>query len=94
MNQISESKVLVPSDMAAVGDQNYKVWPPGWGNQALSVTSTNGMSWPGNIHNNGANLLFCDGHVAYAKQTNWMAKTDRARRRWNNDNEPHAETWK
>jgi prepilin-type processing-associated H-X9-DG protein len=45
----------------------------------------------------GANLgiggLFCDGHVESARQTNWVAATDGARARWNNDNQPHPETW-
>ena len=44
-------------------------------------------------HNKGANVLFCDGHVEYAKQIVWMQKSARARQRWNNDNEPHPETW-
>ena len=44
-------------------------------------------------HNKGANADFCDGHVEYAKQTVWLKKTVAARQRWNNDNEPHSETW-
>jgi hypothetical protein len=38
-------------------------------------------------------MVFCDGHLENARQTNWMAATETARRRWNNDNEPHPETW-
>ena len=44
-------------------------------------------------HNKGANVVFCDGHVEYAKQVIWLRKTDRDRQRWNNDHEPHPETW-
>jgi prepilin-type processing-associated H-X9-DG protein len=49
--------------------------------------------WPGTSHHGRANLLFCDGHVETARQTNWVAATDTARRRWNNDHEPHPEKW-
>ena len=45
------------------------------------------------VHNRGANMAFCDGHVEYAKQRKWIEESDTARRSWNNDNEPHAETW-
>jgi hypothetical protein len=31
--------------------------------------------------------------VEYAKLAVWLQRSDRARRRWNNDNQPHAETW-
>ncbi len=92
-NQVRESKVLVPSDMIAVGDQNYTEWPPATGNHVLSVNSTNRLGWPGRFHKGGANLLFCDGHAGYEKQTNWLAASDLARQRWNNDHEPHPETW-
>jgi prepilin-type processing-associated H-X9-DG protein len=48
---------------------------------------------PSDRHRGRANMLFCDGHVETAHQARWIEKTDRARRRWNNDNEPHRETW-
>jgi prepilin-type processing-associated H-X9-DG protein len=60
----------------------------------LDPCSTNASLWPGNGHNGKANMLFADGHVESARQTNWVAATEAARRRWNNDNEPHPETWK
>ena len=49
--------------------------------------------WPGKSHNGAANMVFCDGHVESAKQNKWVAATDLARRRWNNDHKPHPETW-
>ena len=49
--------------------------------------------WPGTTHNGQANMLFCDGHVESARQTNWVSVSDTARRRWNNDHEPHPESW-
>ena len=45
--------------------------------------------WPGRSHRGGANVLFCDAHVDYGNQGKWIERTDRARRRWNNDHEPH-----
>ena len=49
--------------------------------------------WPGTSHGGSANLLCCDGHVESSRQTNWISAMDTARRRWNNDGEPHHETW-
>jgi prepilin-type processing-associated H-X9-DG protein len=44
-------------------------------------------------HNQGANILFCDGHVEYDKQTNWMKPIEITRQRWNYDHQPHIQTW-
>jgi prepilin-type processing-associated H-X9-DG protein len=63
------------------------------GSSIFDVASTNRMSWPGAVHTGQANLLFCDGHVESGRQTNWVSASDTARRRWNNDHEPHPETW-
>jgi prepilin-type processing-associated H-X9-DG protein len=49
---------------------------------------------PGARHNRGANIVFCDGHVEWGRQSAWTRKTPEIRRRWNSDNEPHPETWK
>jgi prepilin-type processing-associated H-X9-DG protein/prepilin-type N-terminal cleavage/methylation domain-containing protein len=99
-----ESRVIAPSDMIAVGDVaagRSSPAPPGWPMSLFfatsgyfDVASTNAAFWPGNHHSRAANMLFADGHVESARQTNWVAATDAARRRWNNDNEPHPETWK
>jgi prepilin-type processing-associated H-X9-DG protein/prepilin-type N-terminal cleavage/methylation domain-containing protein len=44
-----------------------------------------------NSHNSGANMIFCDGHVEYAKQSWWLAPTDTSKCLWNNDNQSHPE---
>jgi prepilin-type processing-associated H-X9-DG protein len=44
-------------------------------------------------HNFGANAVFCDAHVEFGKLTAWNKRSDQARRRWNNDNQSHPETW-
>jgi prepilin-type processing-associated H-X9-DG protein len=80
--------------MVAVGDM--QMLPGLWIN-----TITPNLSQPfGSLrtaipdrHRRGANLVFCDGHVEFAKQNKWIESTAFARRRWNNDNQPHPETW-
>jgi prepilin-type processing-associated H-X9-DG protein len=89
---IPESKVLAPADMIAVGDNSSRDTAVK-DTTAIDVGFLAPITAPGKLHRGGANGLFCDGHVEFAKQTNWMAPTTTARRRWNNDNEPHPETW-
>jgi len=43
-------------------------------------------------HNQGENIVFCDGPVDFGKHIVWLQKTKRARQRWNNDHQPHQET--
>jgi hypothetical protein len=38
-------------------------------------------------------MVFCDGHAESARQSKWVEPTPESRRRWNNDNQPHEETW-
>jgi prepilin-type processing-associated H-X9-DG protein/prepilin-type N-terminal cleavage/methylation domain-containing protein len=81
---LRESQVKAPSDMMAAGCVRnwhaYKaVMDPYW--------------WSLSTHRGGANVVFCDGHVEFAKQAKWVEKSEPARRRWNYDNEPHRESW-
>jgi prepilin-type N-terminal cleavage/methylation domain-containing protein len=86
-----ESQVKVPADMIAMSD--YKRTPIGADRDAddLPVNLLAGLPPP--RHNLGDNVVFCDDHVEYAKQTAWLQKSERARQRWNNDHQPHPETW-
>jgi prepilin-type processing-associated H-X9-DG protein/prepilin-type N-terminal cleavage/methylation domain-containing protein len=90
-----ESRVLAPADLIAVGDiaPGFTLGEMFWTSGHFDIGSTDPWMWPGTSHSGQANMLFCDGHVESDRQTNWMAATDRARRRWNNDHEPHPETW-
>lgn len=89
---LAENRVKIPSDMVAVIDVKPK---SGGADQDLDDI------FPINLlaelaparHNLGANAVFCDVHVEFAKLTRWLEKSDRARQRWNNDNLPHPETW-
>jgi prepilin-type processing-associated H-X9-DG protein len=48
---------------------------------------------PSQRHKTRANILFCDGHVESLKEKALIESSNEVRRRWNNDNEPHPETW-
>jgi prepilin-type N-terminal cleavage/methylation domain-containing protein/prepilin-type processing-associated H-X9-DG protein len=90
--QTSESQVVAPADMIAIGDNDGRDFPqPDIIEADLTLGAVSG--WPGRLHNGGGNVLLCDGHVEYAKQTNWVAPTTVARQRWNDDHQPHPETW-
>jgi prepilin-type N-terminal cleavage/methylation domain-containing protein/prepilin-type processing-associated H-X9-DG protein len=93
---LRENQILVPSDMITICDAtNSGPLTTGGDHDADDpVTYVNllvQMSPP--RHNKGANAVFCDGHVEYAKLTTWIARTGIARQRWNNDHQPHPETW-
>ncbi len=101
---IAESRVLVPSDMLAIGE----LWGFGWPGSLYWGESYAPKGYP---HGQSLNVTFCDGHVESGnpdlipKKTNtftvfketWTSvefKPDEAHaKRWNNDNEPHPETW-
>jgi prepilin-type processing-associated H-X9-DG protein len=93
---IRSGDVRAPADMIAIGDMQS---PPGvWNNiitpNVLAEQFGGLNSTVAGRHRGGANVLFCDGHVESAKVERWNAAEDTARRRWNNDNEAHADIWK
>jgi prepilin-type processing-associated H-X9-DG protein len=89
VKQISEDDVAVPSDMIVFGDNYDQAY---FFIQPLHPGLSDLVAL-GNRHSQGANLVFCDGHVEYGKTAKLCAPTESARRRWNNDNLPHPETW-
>jgi prepilin-type N-terminal cleavage/methylation domain-containing protein/prepilin-type processing-associated H-X9-DG protein len=46
------------------------------------------------LHRGKNNVNFCDGHVESVKEIKLFERSDSALRRWNNDNEPHADLLK
>ncbi len=94
-SEVPESRVVSPANMIAIGDSD--------GNGVFDgdisfhrIPSASGPQPtfpPGNRHKGGANIVLCDGHVEWAKQSKWIELTDEAARRWNNDNKPHRELW-
>jgi prepilin-type processing-associated H-X9-DG protein len=88
-----ESQVKVPADMIALADYK-RVQSNNGDNDADDLYPVNLLAGlPPARHNLGHNVAFCDGHIEYGKQTAWLEKSDRARSRWNNDHQPHRETW-
>lgn len=91
---IRASDVRSPSEMIAIGDLQL---PPGLWQNTLTPNLPRMMggitSFVPKRHGGGAYMVFCDGHVELAKQKQWTEATDSARSRWNNDHEPHRETW-
>ena len=87
---LPESRLKVPSDMIALGD--IGAWGTIWQRtRPLKPSDSWLFSLP--VHDRGANLGFCDGHVEFFKAAQLQERSERMRRRWNNDNEPHPETW-
>jgi prepilin-type N-terminal cleavage/methylation domain-containing protein/prepilin-type processing-associated H-X9-DG protein len=100
----SEAIVKVPSDMIAVADANLmKVWRDGapeeygivWWDHLRSFGGGTGDVGRFELRRHSArfNVGFCDGHVEPTKRPNFFRATEAWRKRWNNDNEPHPETW-
>jgi prepilin-type N-terminal cleavage/methylation domain-containing protein/prepilin-type processing-associated H-X9-DG protein len=90
---IFQTKVKNPADMIAIADSQID----GAADAALSfnmaLPARVVLMPPGDHHRRGANIVFCDGHVEWAKQERWIAREDAVAKRWNNDNLPHREAW-
>lgn len=93
---LPEARVLVAADMIAVGDYpepEGSFTRVGYQDGDIAGALDERDDYVAARHNRGANIVFCDAHVEYGKQTNWMKAAANVRKRWNNDNQPHAETW-
>lgn len=88
---LAESAVKAPADMVAVCDAKTTTIGGDHDPDDMPLNVLFEVTVP--RHNNGFNAVFCDNHVEYGKNTAWLQRTDRARRRWNYDNQPHPETW-
>jgi prepilin-type processing-associated H-X9-DG protein len=82
---LPEASVLVPCDMVAIADFN----PPQNGDDDPDDIKDLLASLNGSRHSHGADAVFCDGHVEYARTNAWTAPNDPARRRWNTDHQSH-----
>jgi prepilin-type processing-associated H-X9-DG protein/prepilin-type N-terminal cleavage/methylation domain-containing protein len=60
--KVKASRVKFPSEMIAIGDNHPT------GNFDYNLDPRDPTEYPGNIHDGGANLLFCDGHVDWYHQ--------------------------
>jgi prepilin-type N-terminal cleavage/methylation domain-containing protein/prepilin-type processing-associated H-X9-DG protein len=93
--RVTPSMIQAPADMITMGDvvtvdewfrfANAKFAVVPW-MEKLGIRVAD-------VHTEGANMAFCDGHVEHHKRQSWVEGSYRARRRWNNDHEAHPETW-
>jgi prepilin-type N-terminal cleavage/methylation domain-containing protein len=95
---LGENAVRVPADMIAFCEQVVNIIenpPPPYASIYPTLTE---MRFPRSgrekfPHHRTAHAVFCDAHVEGLKQWEFTGKSDSMRRRWNNDHEPHPETW-
>jgi prepilin-type processing-associated H-X9-DG protein len=88
---IADSQVVAPANLIAICDNEI-------GTHDNCLVAPNDIDWedvwrPGSRHETGANLTFCDGHVEHHRLSEITDKSDQARKRWNNDDQSHRETW-
>jgi prepilin-type N-terminal cleavage/methylation domain-containing protein/prepilin-type processing-associated H-X9-DG protein len=94
LTEVKESAIKAPADMVAIGDSRSDFFWDTAIDPADSGTFANpAREWPSRRHNLGSNILFCDSHVEYGKQMDWVASNVNARKRWNADNQPHQDLW-
>lgn len=105
---ISTASVVSPAEMSAIADSRLTGWPghvssypgpPGtvWVGLDVVVTGlkpniTVGLAVYPERHGKNYNLAFCDVHVEGARPEILFNVTNSAVR-WNNDHQPHQETW-
>lgn len=87
--EVKESRVQFPSEMVCIADSKSDY---NW-DTALDPTDVPDAEWPSSRHFGGANVVWGDGHGAPHKQRDLVANTLQAKRKWNNDGQPHKEYW-
>jgi len=85
--ELSVSRVKLPNDMYAIGDCQAPD-----GSWDFNIDPTNSTEYPGNIHSNGANVVFCDGHVLWRLQSDLIV-TARDVTTWNDKDKINAQPW-
>jgi len=81
---VSDSAVVNPADMIMLGDSKPD------GSFDGNIDPSNDREWPSNRHSRKTVMMFCDGHAESVRRGDTIdAKSDKWRRRWNNDDQPH-----
>ena len=88
--EIPASRVVRPAEMIAIADSTVD------GVSDVYIVPWDRLLWPGRIHNGGANVLFCDGHVSWNHQSDLVIVDSNSAnpaelfkaRMWNNDHQP------
>jgi prepilin-type processing-associated H-X9-DG protein len=91
-NQVGmrEGAVKNPGDMIAISDVYFQFlfW-----NSPAPLSRGDVAPWHPYRHLDGSNQLFVDGHAEYARRAELQRPAEIVRRRWNNDDQSHPETW-
>lgn len=94
---VRDSTIRVPTDMIAIGDAiiggrtfngSAKLSPYRPAADFLEAQNIEKRRHDGNFI-----LALCDGHVERLKWSKVYEASEDARKRWNNDNQPHPEEW-
>jgi len=78
--------VVSPSDMIAIGDSQQK------GSWDFNLDPGDPEERPAKVHDDGANIVFCDEHAEWGLQSYWInvnTGTEEGKKmasRWNNHN--------
>jgi len=86
---VNESRLVQPSDMIAITD----VTPQGTDDPWVQPGSAIPGALPSSRHMGGTEVLWADGHATFENTTSLVAPNFAARRKWNNDNQPHQAFW-
>jgi len=87
LRPMPESYVVAPAEMVAIADYDPRdTDDDGDGDLHPEDLFRAGLK---GRHTHGANAVFCDAHVEYAKTNRWTARNETARKRWNNDHQSH-----
>ena len=94
----NEPGVRAPGEMYAVADARSETAGQGiagaikmspWSFSVYSYFSAGEVAPP---HGQGYNILFCEGHVAWVRRSDYLYPP-RTAANWNSDNQPHPEAW-
>jgi len=95
--QDASPEVWVPSQMYAVADVRPMVtYPHGnkaiFGDPKMTIYRYTTPSEGPIPHEQGYNILFCDGHTETVNRKEYLS-LPRSAHHWNRDNQPHPESW-
>lgn len=94
--EVKMDRIKRPSMMIAIADNDsddLQRGTPGVWDTAIDPIDDGGREWPGNRHNKGAQVVFCDGHAGWYLQARLVEKKIGTRQMWNNDYRSHCSVW-
>ena len=80
VSQVSASQVVNPREMIAIGDNTCD------GSWDYNIDPLEAPEYPGKIHFDGANILFCNGEVKWYTQADLLSSQESMAKLWNNHN--------